>query len=138
MELQMQYPSKEVDDYWIQERVDNDYPSHTPHGGKWLIFIKTELLDELWHKIRQSLIDGKLGSIAKTATAKPNPNAMSSKEKVTCIYSCDADDKEDVMRIRQTLREIGITWKIPYKLDDATRLGKYRKNGDKRISAYYE
>jgi hypothetical protein len=134
----MQNPTQDLDNYWIQDRVNNDYPDHTERGGKWLIFLKTELLDEYWNKIRQSLHDSGLGSIAKTATSKPNPNAASSKEKVICVYSYDADDKEDVMRIRQSLRDIGITWKIPYKLDHATLLGRYRKKGDKRISAYYE
>ena len=63
---------------------------------------------------------------------------MSSENKVICVYSYDADDKEDVMRIRQALREIGVTWKIPYKLDEDTFLGRYRKKGNRSIAVYYE
>ena len=131
-------PSRETKAFWIQEQADIGYPEHTERGGKWLLFVKSEEVDGWWNKIRESLLKGHLGSTIKAATARPNPNATSSEIKVICVYSYDADDKEDVMRIRKALREIGVTWRIPYKLDEDTFLGRYRKKGDRRISAYYE
>ncbi len=55
-----------------------------------------------------------------------------------CVYTYDALDKADVRQIRSSLRDLGITNKIPYKTDAATLHGRYRKAGDKRISLYYE
>lgn len=131
-------PSKNEEEYWIGDVVESDYPEHTERGGKWLIFVRFEELDDWWKKIKSLLHENKLGASAKTATAKPNPNANDPKYKVICVYAYDADDKDDVMRIRESLRTIGVTWKIPFKLDSDTFLGRYRKKGDKRVSAYYE
>jgi hypothetical protein len=47
-------------------------------------------------------------------------------------------DRQDVMRIRKVLRELGINSKIPYKADKDTYAGKYAKRGNQRISKYYE
>jgi len=57
---------------------------------------------------------------------------------VICVYTYDWTDKEDVKRIRQELRDLGITRKIPYKADRETLSGKYAIRGDKRISKYFE
>jgi len=131
-------PSKNEVDYWITDNVKSEYPDHTERGGKWLIFVHIDDLDEWWKKVKTLLHEGRLGSSAKTATAKPNPNANNPNQKVICVYAYDADDKDDVMRIRESLRSIGVTWKIPFKLDFDTFLGRYRKKGDKRVSAYFE
>lgn len=58
--------------------------------------------------------------------------------KVICVYSYAYTDKDDVMRIRQELRKIGIENKIPYKTDKATGQGQYQIKGNSRISVYYE
>ena len=75
--------------------------------------------------------------MSKVATAKSNPNATNSSIKVICVYSYDWADEGDVMRIRQELRQLGITRKIPYKADEDTDSGKYANQGTKRISKYY-
>lgn len=72
------------------------------------------------------------------STARPNPNATDSSTKVICVYTYDWTDQEDVMRIRQQLRDLGVTSKIPYKADEDTYAGRYRNRGNKRISKYYE
>jgi hypothetical protein len=132
-------PTKEQRDYWLfAEREIGFYPEHTERGGKWLIFAPSDIVDEVWQKIGQAVKQGKLGSTAKVATAKENPNSTDSSRHVICVYTYDADDEADVLRIRSSLRELGITSKIPYKTDDSTFQGKYVKSGSKRISLYYE
>lgn len=79
-----------------------------------------------------------LGSSAKVAAARPNPNPTNSDTKVICVYTYDWTDKEDVQRVRQELRQLGITSKIPYKADVDTYAGRYAVQGQKRISKYYE
>ncbi len=132
-------PSKEKREYWLfAERKTGSYPKHTDRGGKWLIFVPRDSVDEVWHKIKLAIEQGKLGSKAKVSTAKPNPNSTNSSKHVVCVYTYDAFDEGDVRQIRASLRDLGITNKIPYKTDDATLRGRYRKSGDKRISVYYE
>ena len=78
-----------------------------------------------------------MGSSSKVATAKPNPNAVSQDAKVICVYTYDWSDEADVMKIREELKKLGITRKIPYKSDEDTLAGKYAIAGNRKISKYY-
>ena len=69
---------------------------------------------------------------------KPNPNAASPDTRVICAYTYDVEDESDCTRVREALRTLGVTWKIPYKTDADTYAGKYSKKGQARISKRYE
>ena len=132
-------PSKEKPEYWLfAERKVGSYPEHTERGGKWLIFVPSDAVDDLWQKIRLAVEQGRLGGEAEVSTAKPNPNATDPSERVICVYTYDAADEADCRQVRSSLRDLGITWKIPYKPDAATFRCEYAKYGDKHISLYYE
>jgi len=133
-------PSKVTDVYWIYaKRKKGKYPEPTPRGGKWLVFVNVKYVDEVWAKIKKSVEKGKLGDSAKVSTAKPSPLAGKSKTHVVCVYTYDWSDEKDVKRIREELRKLGITNKIPYKADEDTLSGKYRITGHRKsISKYYE
>lgn len=131
-------PSEVTDVYWIYaERRKGKYPKPTPRSGKWLIFVDPEDVDEVWAKIKRAVEEGRLGDSAKVSTGKPNPHATS-RQRVICVYTYDWTDEKDVKRIREELRKLGITSKIPYKADQDTIEGKYRKMGHSKISKYYE
>ena len=131
-------PSEVTDIYWIYaNRKKGEYPEPTPRNGKWLVFVNEKDVDEVWAKIKKATEDGKLGSSAKVATAKPSPLGESGK-KVICVYTYDWTDEKDAKRVRKELRKLGITNKIPYKSDEDTLSGKYRATGHARISKYYE
>ncbi len=131
--------SREVRDYWIYaKRKGGEYPGHTSRGGKWLIFVSNHNIDNTWIKIKTAVEQGKLGTMAKVATAKKNPDARNSNSKVVCVYTYDWDDERDVKRIREALRNIGIARKISYKADGDTEQGRYYTNGNEKISKYYE
>lgn len=102
------------------------------------MFVDVDDVDEVWDKIRMAVEGGRLGSSAKVATAKPNPLNPNPRKRVICVYTYDWTDRADVMRIREELRKLGITNKIPYKADIDTLEGKYTVTGHQRISKYYE
>ena len=133
-------PSQVKDDYWIRaSRQQGSYPEATVEGsGKWMVFVSREQIDTVWSTIAEAIRQGRLGRTAKVSTARPNPNSTDPNKHVICIYTYDYEDVEDVKRIRATLRELGITWKIPYKTDVATYAGQYQVRGHTRISTYYE
>ena len=136
--MSLQTPTQEADDYWIYaERKTGKYPEHTVHGGKWLIFVSHDRIDRMWTKIKTATEEGRLGGMAKAATAKVNPSFPISKVKVICVYTYNWKDEPDVTRIREELRKIGITHKISYKTDEDTLQGKYRKTVS-RLSKYYQ
>jgi hypothetical protein len=129
-------PSKIRHTYWIESTA----PAGTwsPNSGKWLLFIPVARIDEAWKIIDCETRASRLGIAAKVATAKPNSLATSSHTRLICVYTYDCTDLEDVRRVRQRLRELGFEKKIPYKTDSATASGRYLKNGDKKISLFYE
>ena len=127
-------PSEVTDVYWIYaERKKGDYPAPTPRSGKWLIFLDNRDVDEAWAKIKKAAEDGKLGGGARVATSKPSPLGKPSKRCI-CVYTYDWTDKEDVKRVREELRKLSITNKIPYKSDEDTP----EVPGHVKISEYYE
>lgn len=132
-------PAQVTDYYWIfAHRKSGEYPKPTTRSGKWLVFVDKKDIDDVWAKIKKAVEEGKLGSEAKVATAKPNPHATNPNTKVICVYTYDYADEQDVRRIREELRKLGITTRIPYKADEDTSSGKYRITGHTRISKYFE
>ncbi len=134
-----QQPSQVTGGFWLYaERQQGAYPPATPRGGKWLIFASRGAVDALWRKIRHAVEAGQLGSSAKVSTARRNLNATDPSKHVICVYTYDSDDLEDVRRVRQALRQLGVRRPIPYKTDEATEAGQYQLHGQQRISKYYE
>ena len=56
---------------------------------------------------------------------------------MSSVYTYDWTDTEDVLKIRDSLRRLGIAKRIPYKADIDTGR-KYTYHGDTKISKYYE
>lgn len=130
-------PSEVHDSYWIYTSSNKPYHKRTARNGKWLVFVDKQEIDEVWKKIKVATENGLLGSSAKVSTMRPNQNSTNASKGVICVYTYDWKDEADVMRIREELRKVGITNKIPYKADADTFAGKYQVKGDKRISKYY-
>ena len=127
------------DAYWIiARRKTGDYPKSTAQSGKWLVFVDAANVDGIWSKIKRAVEHGLLGDQAKVSTAKPNPNARDPNRRVICVFTYDYDDIEDVRRIREQLRRLGVTERIAYKANEDTLAGKYRNKGHRRISKFFE
>ncbi len=123
-----------TDEWWVYARRKGRIPAPTSRSGKWLVFIAKEKANDLWERVAKATTDGRLGPSAKCGTARHNPNALDPRKTVICVYTPDFDDQDDVMRVREVLRELGVTWKIPYKLDSTTLAGRYAVRGDSRTS----
>ncbi len=132
-------PSEIFKKSWLLAfRIIGDYPIGRGNAGKYLIHEDYKNIDKVWKKIKLATENGLLGTLSKVATAKPNPNATNKKQSVICVYTYDGNDSSDRLRIRQELRNLGIERKIPYKSNEKTRQGLYKKNGDTNISDYFE
>jgi hypothetical protein len=132
-------PSEVTDAHWVYAyRLTGKYPDFSKNSGKWLVFVSVDNVDVVWGKIKLATETGLLGGVSKVATARPSSNATNKNVKVICVYSYDHTDKDDVTRIRQELRKIGIENKIPYKTDNATQQGRYQVKGDSRMAVHYE
>jgi hypothetical protein len=129
-------PSMTTQMYWIVQ----DAPGVDPEAiqdelaGKWLIFLPPEEVDDAWRKVRDATWRGELGISAKVSTAKPNPDSRDNM-KVIYVYTPDWRDEEDVMRVRERLRELGFVDRLGYKRNIETFQGQYSQKG-KKVTFY--
>lgn len=129
-------PTKTTKIFWILIDAPGYDPgcADTEKAGKWLIFMEPDQTDEIWKKIRDATAAGELGISAKVSTAKQNPESRDDRM-VTYVYTSDWEDEEDVMRIREVLRELGVTDRIGYKRNIETFQGEYSEKG-KKVTYY--
>ena len=131
------HPLDEHQEPWLwAHRQVGTYPESV-YSGKWMLFIPDTEINEVWNIIRMAVEEGKLGNTAKVATAKPNANALDRHRKLICVYTYDAEDKEDVVRILQALRDLGFSQGLTYKTDEATIAREYSFNTAGPVSKYY-
>ena len=91
-------------------------------------------IDEIWRKIRDATAAGRLGISARVSTAKENPDSRDERA-VIYVNTADWEDEEDVMRIREVLRELGVEQRIGYKRNIETYHGEYSEGG-KKVTYY--
>eukprot|EP00736_Rhodelphis_marinus_P009226 Rmarinus@m.11254 len=98
--------------------------SHLVRGGKWMIQFQGDTSDviDVWGRVFAGVWTGYLG----TDTAKIGcSTAVMSTGGVICIYTSDAFDEADVLRVLTRLRKIGITHPLNYKMDLLTYFNWY-------------
>lgn len=129
-------PSKTTQMYWIVLDAPGSAPEaiEDENAGKWLIFQEVDQVDASWKKVRDATVTGELGISAKVSTAKPNPDSRDNR-KVIYVYTKDWANENDVMRVREKLRELGFVDRIGYKRNLETFAGEYAKKG-KRVTYY--
>lgn len=110
-------PSKTGDRFWIQEW--NPTATHVvgPRTGKWVVTVDEEDLDAAWTEIRTALLQGHLGTSAKTRTAMRHPFLEPDGKTVICVYTHDCLDVDDRNRVMKALHRLGFT-DLRYKTEE--------------------
>lgn len=91
--------------------------------GKWMIFSRSDEIDAIWSRIANSTYAGNLGIAAKVS-----PRNDEESSHLICVHTRDFSDREDVDRVRDGLRRLGVKWKIGYKADIYTHCDVYKDN----------
>jgi len=132
--------------------ADVDDPTRS---GKWMVFTSPEYHAEVWEKLKAATKAGELGTAAKTAGdddgrlkfaldlyakrvaagEQERSDAMDNLAKfqariktralLTCIYTHDFEDHDDVRRVLLALRRLGFNGRLSYKRDLDTLEGHY-------------
>jgi hypothetical protein len=71
-----------------------------PESGKWLLYVSPSQQDATWADIVRAVAAGLLGPSAKTAP----PNGTSGTV-LFCVYTCDWNARDDVLRVGLALQE---------------------------------
>lgn len=124
---------------WIYAFHDKDgYPRDTERSGKWLVFAPATNIDTTWTQFKKALHQGSFGRVMKVATRARLDRYDNVMKHVICVYTYDYEDIQDIKRVRQALRSLGVTWKISYKDDETTNSFQYASNSPKPVSRHRE
>lgn len=105
-------PSQVTDDDWIIALRRQNSSSYGTNG-KWMIHAQKEKIDAIWQIIALATEEGCLGCFSKVSTVALAFTAKTGVHAI-CLYTYNSSDCDDVMRVRATLRELGVTSSIPY------------------------
>ena len=94
-------------------------------SGKWMLFPSSDKLDRTWKIVAEATANGKLGSMAKVATAG---SEREQNVRLICVYTEDFSNQKDVRRVLEELVELGLVRRDSekgnwYKCDAYTHLG---------------
>jgi Domain of unknown function (DUF1917) len=131
-------PSQFAGDYYLYAAGPEPAEGTPRRPGKWLVFVSRSRVDGLWDQVRRALKGGRLGPAAKVSTALPHPESRDPKKHVLCVYTANEDDAADVRRVRAALRELGVSWRIPYKSDPSGGTSQYEDAAGGPAAKYYE
>jgi hypothetical protein len=94
-------------------------------SGKWLVFVSSDKVDNLWGRIVKSTLAGTIGNSAKVS---PRNEEDPASRHVICVYNADYRSMAEVNRVRDGLRQLGVKARIGYKPDIYTHCGIYWGN----------
>jgi hypothetical protein len=86
--------------------------------GKWMLFLTSENVDDVWEKVAIGTAEGQLGIAAKVSTVDIEMSNGGDMTWLVCIYTKDFINKEDVKRVIVKLVELGLVNKrrpVSYK-----------------------
>ena len=94
-------------------------------SGKWLVFVSSDKVDNLWGRIVKSTLAGTIGHSAKVSPCNKDDPASGH---VICVYNADYRSIAEVNRVRDGLRRLGVRERIGYKPDIYTHCRIYSGN----------
>jgi len=108
----------ECTEHWLQFiKPDDKIYRNSIYTGKWMLFLPDlNEHDRQWPLLKQALNDGLLGISMKASTSISTRRDDS----LTCIYTKDFRDIEDVKRVLVSLRNMGYLERLNYKADAQT------------------
>jgi len=110
-------PSDYTSVYWIEaKRKQGDYAQPTPNTGEWRVKLHVDKVDTIWEAIRSATEQGKLGYKSKVST-RPAAGQTQPEDRLLCVRTYNADDSNDVERVKQILMDMGLVDDLVYVRD---------------------
>lgn len=132
--------------YAPDDYIENLDDSYLEYGfdeigaGKWMLFVRTSDLDDIWTRVRDLTVKNQLGSIALSATMMPNPTARDPDVKVICVFVEETSDFVEVATVLWKLFQNNLVppyqKSVAFKTDAATNEGLFVKETNKPVSSF--
>jgi hypothetical protein len=112
-------------DEWVYAESPRTVSTDVTRSGKWMTFTSPSYYDEVWGKVKAATEAGDLGYLSKA----PNPESVSYRflrSHLTCVYTYDYQDLDDVRRVLAALRKLAFPrMTLRYKRDADTLQDNY-------------
>lgn len=122
-------PTTHLSGYWVAAANPKKSFINSDLSGKWIIQLEEKEVDSVWKKIKKACKSGKF-ELAKCSTLLMIQEVPKYKDYVICVYTNDWSDLNDVKKVRENLRKLGIEQPLKYKRDLETRNGVYGTNDE--------
>jgi Domain of unknown function (DUF1917) len=102
---------------WLHvERPLGAYPDLTKRAGVWIVAVGLGSFEQAWAAIRAATEAGVLGPRAQVVPAGTYrlPKAWTGPQLIIEVTTYDATDEADVWRVRQAIRDLGISAALTY------------------------
>lgn len=109
-------PSQVSAVYWLEAKPEGEAAAQrppTPRAGRFVIETTVDHVDALWARIKAATQAGQLGYKAKVSTASRRAGTGGA-DRVIYVLTADADDREDVERVRAALIALGMPEPLTY------------------------
>jgi len=106
---------------WLHsERPPGPDPDLTERAGVWIVAVALGSFERAWTAIRTATEAGQLGPRARVVPAGTYrlPKAWTGPQLVIEVVTYDSTDETDVWRVRQAIRNLGITAALTYLADE--------------------
>ena len=100
-------PSDYAAVYWIEAKCAVKHPAPTSRAGEWRVELRANEVDAVWERVKAATVAGQLGYKSKVSTGPAFGQAQHD-GRVLCARTYDADDAEDVERVRIALLGLGL------------------------------
>jgi hypothetical protein len=124
---------------WDGEGLDEDrLDPLTTTFGKWLLYVARPSVDEVWAKVAELTVAGRLGPSSKVSTCYPTLGSVAGPDThVICVYAADWRDVTDLRRILEELRRAGLAQSAThFKRDRETWAGAYGVTGHRGVCVW--
>ncbi|MEL6308443.1 MAG: putative phosphothreonine lyase domain-containing protein [Chloroflexota bacterium] len=99
-------PSKVPGVYWIEAKAPAEHQQATARAGEFKIETDVDTVDAQWAVIKQATENAELGYKSKVSTS-PTDGTPHGKQRLIIVKTYDADDREDMERVRAKLEALG-------------------------------
>ena len=89
-------------------------------SGKWMLFVEEKYVDYIWKIVSENTVNGNLGCSAKVSAKE---SLMEGEKYLICIYGKEFWDKENIIRILNKIKSLGLYVRCAFKPDCWTYMG---------------
>lgn len=117
-------PTGIIDRLWVY--AESPIVNNDDIYGSWVINLSSGEVNGWWDVIKKRTEEGSLGYTAKCSTKRNISPKYKISEYEVHVYT----EQQNIGEIREKIRDLGVTWRIPYRTHEATTFNTRTRYGN--------